>query len=375
MGQKYYDKTAERINKVNDFVADKQTGKELERAGMKLIDDKKINVLVMGISGAGKSTLINAVLGEEKAKVGDGVAITQKMKVYESEDVMFRMVDTVGLEYNFLRQQKILKELSNWSEDGLNRKNLSKLVHCIWFCIDAQSKRVSEESLNYLYKISKMWKGVPIIVVFTKSYSTVAISDNEEMFKKVMKKYQKRKKLNVSNIVSVLARELVIDDTNIIKEYGVDNLIEATSELIPRAKEINEEVMIDWSYRMRKHASKKFVKAARRSAFLFAIMPTKAEDKEFIGPIWDNMLKSISKAYVLDEADTLTMLEKIERTKKGEEFIIKFTKHIRVLNAIELYSATSLIGSDAIKTSAKLLKAKRALEDGNKKEVVVENVV
>ena len=77
-------------------------------------------------------------------------------------------------------------------------KHGEKVVHCIWFCIDAQSKRVSEESLNYLYKISKMWEGVPIIVVFTKSYSTIAIKENEEMFQKVLAKYQKRKTLKPS---------------------------------------------------------------------------------------------------------------------------------------------------------------------------------
>lgn len=358
MANKYYDKTAERFSKVNDFVADKQTGRDLRLASKEIEDDNKINVLVMGISGAGKSTLINAVLGEEKAKVGDGVAITRKMKVYEKDDVLFRMVDTVGLEFNYNRQQKILNELSKWSEAGLSRKNMNKLVHCIWFCIDSQAKRVSDESLNYLYKISKMWKGIPIIVVFTKSYSSVAIKDNEEMFWDVLKKFQKKKEFNVCNVVSVLARELVIDDTNIVHEYGVDRLIEATTELIPRAKEINEEVMTNWSFKMRKNACKKYVKAAKRSAFFSTVMPTKDEDKNFVEPIWDTMLKKIAAAYLLDDADEALMREKVTATRKGEEFLIKITKHFKVLYALEMYSATSMIGGDAIDVSEKMLREK-----------------
>lgn len=357
MAEKYYDKTAERLNKVNDLVADAQTKKTLELVEKPVIDDKKINVLVMGISGAGKSTLINSVLGEEKAKVGDGFAITQKMKVYESEDVMFRMVDTVGLEFNYNRQKKIQKELSQWSEDGLNRKNLGKLVHCIWFCIDSQSKRVSDESLNYLYNISKMWNGIPIIVVFTKSYSTVAIADNEAMFNKVMAKYQKKRKLNVAGVVSVLARELQIDEDLELQKYGVEKLIEMTSELMPKAKEINEEVMTDWSYKMRKSASMKFVKAARRSAFTTTLMPKKGEDAVFLDSIWETMLEKVSKAYVLDEAGKAEMRERIAKTKKTEEFLIKATKPVRLLNALETYSATSLIGKDAIDASTKIHKA------------------
>lgn len=360
MSEKYYDGVANNFNKVSNFVVDKKTGKNLKLADRPLDDDKKINVLVMGISGAGKSTLINAVLGEEKAKVGDGVAVTQKMKLYENDDVMFRMVDTVGLEYNFLRQQKILNELSKWSEDGLNRRNMSKLVHCIWFCIDAQSKRVSEESLNYLYRISKLWKGIPIIVVFTKSYSTVAIKENEEMFWNVMKHYQRKRQLNVSDVVSVLARELKIDESITLSNYGIDRLIEATTALMPKAKEINEEVMTNWSYKMRRDASKNFVKAARRSVFVATILPTKDDDETLIEPIWDGMIGKIAKAYLLDEADEAAMREKVADTIRGEQFLIKLTKYFRLLNALEKYSATSLIGSDAINISSKILKSKNA---------------
>lgn len=362
MSDKYYDKTAERISKAGEFVADKQTAKELELVEKPMVEDKKINVLVMGISGAGKSTLINAVLGEEKAKVGDGMAVTQKMKVYEGDNVPFRMVDTVGLEYNYMRQQKILNELSKWSEDGLNRKSMAKLVHCIWFCIDAQSKRVSEESLDYLYKITRLWKGVPIIVVFTKSYSLMSIKDNEEMFRKVMSKYQKKRKLNVCDVISVLARELVIDENITLKNYGVDKLIDATSALMPRAKEINKEVMTDWSYRMRKNAAMKYIKAAKRSAFAITLMPKKNEDKQFIEPLWDNLISKIARAYVLSTENEALLKEKANKTISQLSFLMKLTKLSRVLNALTAYFITSSIGDTAVRTAAKLHKASKKAE-------------
>lgn len=362
MGQKYYDKTAEKLSKANELIADKQTKKDLELVERPVIDDKKINVLVMGVSGAGKSTLINSVLGEEKAKVGDGEAITQKMRIYEKEDVMFRMVDTVGLEYNFMRQQKILNELSQWSEDGLSRKNLAKLIHCIWFCIDAQSKRVPKESLNYLYKISKMWTGVPIIVVFTKSYSTKAIAENEEMFWKVMKKYQKKKKLNVCNVVSLLAKEFVVDDDITLKNYGVEKLVELTSDLMPKAKEINEEVMTNWSFRMRKNAAKKYIKAARRSAFTVTIMPTKGDDAQFIENIWENMFQNIAKSFVLDEADEAKMREKVNKAIKYLKYYLSFTKLLRVVNAFLAFAVTDILGDIASDTAEDLHKAKKKAE-------------
>ena len=57
------------------------------------------NVLVIGNSGVGKSTLINAVLGEEKAETGWGSkGTTDKLTIYESENISFRIIDTIGFE-------------------------------------------------------------------------------------------------------------------------------------------------------------------------------------------------------------------------------------------------------------------------------------
>ncbi len=218
MAKRKYDRIASKAGKVGEFVADRQTAKSLEFVERPVIDDQKVNVLVLGASGAGKSTLINAMLGEEKAKVGDGAAVTKKMKLYERKDLPFRLIDTAGLEYSVVKQEMVKRELSGWSEEGLTRKDLTKLIHVIWFCIDAQSKRVSKESLNYLYRISKLWEGVPIVVVFTKSYATAAIQDNEAMYAKVMKRYRRKRKLNVKAVVSVVAKELVINDEHVVQD-------------------------------------------------------------------------------------------------------------------------------------------------------------
>lgn len=55
------------------------------------------NVLVIGNSGVGKSTLINAVLGENKAFTGYGTkGTTDKLEIYESSEVPFRVIDTIN---------------------------------------------------------------------------------------------------------------------------------------------------------------------------------------------------------------------------------------------------------------------------------------
>ena len=39
-------------------------------------------------------------------------------------------------------------------------------------------KRIFDKNLDLLYSISKMWQGIPIIIVLTKSYSSAEINNN-----------------------------------------------------------------------------------------------------------------------------------------------------------------------------------------------------
>ena len=361
MAKRNYDRIASKVGKAGEFVADRQTLKSLEFVERPVIDDQKVNVLVLGASGAGKSTLINAVLGEEKAKVGDGAAVTKKMKLYERKDLPFRLIDTAGLEYSIVKQEKVKRELSGWSEEGLTRKDMTKLIHVIWFCIDAQSKRVSKESLDYLYRISKLWEGVPIVVVFTKSYATAAIKDNEAMYAKVMKRYRRKKKLNVKAVVSVVARELKINDEYSVEAYGIDELKEKTAELIPDAQAINLNVMKNMSYKMRRDAAEKFVMAAKRSALTVTILPTRRESKEFLEPIQESMYRNVAKAFVLDDEETAAMLEKVDDSRvdvKLGKSIAKVTRNVPFVNGVIAAKHTELLGRKAIRTANKLHKAK-----------------
>ena len=78
------------------------------------------NVLVIGNSGVGKSTLINAVLGKENvAKTGYGTAgTTDSLDIYESEQIPFRVIDTIGFEPSFFKEQKAINAVKKWSKDS-----------------------------------------------------------------------------------------------------------------------------------------------------------------------------------------------------------------------------------------------------------------
>ena len=145
------------------------------------MNDDKINVLILGTSGCGKSTLINAILEANEAETGNGEAVTKEIAIYQNDDLPFRMIDTVGYEYGLLRQFRIKRDISKFCKDGVQTKNIEKLIHMIWFCIDGTTKRIDQEVLGYIKSVTNDWKNVPVIIVFTKSYSSVEIDENIQM--------------------------------------------------------------------------------------------------------------------------------------------------------------------------------------------------
>ena len=115
------------------------------------------NVLVIGNSGVGKSTLINAVLGEEKALTGYGTTgTTDKLEIYESEKLPFRVIDTIGFEPTFMKEQMAINAVKKWSKNSAKEGMEDTQINVIWFCVDGTSRKlfknqfkVSQELLQY----------------------------------------------------------------------------------------------------------------------------------------------------------------------------------------------------------------------------------
>lgn len=74
-------------------------------------NDKFGKILVIGAIGCGKSSTINALLGEERAKIGDGFdAETQDFSEYSLNNLIF--IDSPGLGESIERDEKITKLIS-----------------------------------------------------------------------------------------------------------------------------------------------------------------------------------------------------------------------------------------------------------------------
>ena len=255
-----------------------------EKAGYEQIidmNDGRINVMLLGTSGCGKSTLINAMLGEEKAVTGIGEAVTKQIAVYQNDVLPFRMIDTVGYEFDFFHQHKIKNDIARFGREGVRQKNMERLIHMIWYCIDGTGKRIDQSVLEYIKSVQDDWKGVPILLVITKSYSEIEEEENVQMAKSAIHKYNSRHLKNplvIEDIVPVVAKIYPINAAFSVAPRGLDILVEKTNEL-----------------------AQSIVVGATTAAGAVGAIPLPTPDAAVLVPVQTAMMGAIARTYGIKE--------------------------------------------------------------------------
>ena len=302
------------------------------------LQDDKINVLLMGISGCGKSTLINAILGEEVAEIGNGEGVTERMQAYSNDSVPFRLIDTVGYEYGFFKQQKIKSEIAKWTKDSVKEKNVNKLIHAIWFCIDATGKRIDKQVLDYIKSVSTTWKDVPIIVVFTKAYSDIEENENKEMLERVMGKYKDKDKLNIKDTCFVVAKNYAIREDNVVLEKGLKELVDKTNRIVPEAKKVAENAIKELDLKMKNTSAYTLIAFSTAGAITVGAVPLNVADAIVLVPLQSFMLNNIAKIYKIKQSDQtnkiVDLIIKAGATTIAGKQLVKLIAGLNVVGAI-----------------------------------------
>ena len=278
-----------------------------EKAGYEEIidmNDGRINVILLGTSGCGKSTLINAMMGEEKADTGIGEAVTKEIAVYQNDRLPFRMIDTVGYEFDFFRQHRIKNDIAKFGREGVRQKNAEKLIHMIWYCMDGTGKRIDQSVLQYIKSVSDDWKGVPILLVFTKSYSEIEEEENVQMAKRAIHKYNSRHTKNplvIDAIVPVVAKIYPINRDFSVPPRNLDILAEKTNELAPKAIRMANSAVKDIDVRIKRNMAQSIVVGATTAAAAVGAIPLPTPDAAVLVPVQTAMMGAIAKNYGIKE--------------------------------------------------------------------------
>lgn len=186
-----------------------------------------LNIIVVGKTGVGKSTLINSVFRENLAETGMGRPVTTHMRRITKKDFPLVVYDTRGFELGKSVQEDVKEEVMKTIRDGLACNDISKAIHCIWYCINAASNRIEPEEIEWLRELGaeNEMTQVPIIVVLTQCFSKKKAQE--------MRKAVEDENLNVVQIVPVLAQDYEIDEEYVAKAFGLDVLIRVMSEALP----------------------------------------------------------------------------------------------------------------------------------------------
>lgn len=261
------------------------------------MNKKTMNILVLGNSGAGKSTLINAISGVE-VQTGVGEGNTQKISVYESNTWPIRLIDTKGFEYNLWKQIKTINQIKKFTKEQISKdKEESVGIDAVWYCIEGTTRRMFTDNINMMNKSIRGWKNVPIFAVITKSYSEIDVEDNK---KAVYEAFAKGKKVNLKDVIPVVAQAYIINDEMIVQPRGIDELCLATVECLDEAKKISEENKNRMVLQQKRYNANAVVVGATTAGVVVGAVPVPFADSLILVPLETGLTKSILKIYGIE---------------------------------------------------------------------------
>ena len=259
---------------------------------------EKPNIVVVGNSGVGKSTLINSLFQSYVARTSIGEATTKELRVYENNELGFRIIDTIGFEPGMLNQSKAISALKKWSRESIKNDDPTHQISMIWYCIDGTSRKMFRKNIDMLARATSVWKSVPIIVVITKSYSKPERAENVQMVYHAFKNHKKLSE-NLKAIVPVVASTYQIDkEMNInVTPDGLGELLAQTARYLPEGMDAS---LIDKNrfYLQQKRAMAHSVVGASAVAGLtVGLVPIPFPDGTILTPLEVGEIKSLSKIY------------------------------------------------------------------------------
>ena len=329
------------------------------------------NVLVIGNSGVGKSTLINAVLGNDVAKTGYGTSgTTDELEIHESEKIPFRVIDTIGFEPTFFKEQQAINAVKRWSKESSKEGKEDNQINVIWFCVDGTSRKLFPKAIQSLSRATAMWKSVPVIVVITKSYSVPERKENIEMVQRAFATQTKYVK-KLKKIIPVVASIYELNETAYAAPEGISELIDATNELMPEGIRAGAHDIAEFKLNRKRGLAQGVVGVATTSATVVGAVPVPIPDAMILAPLETAEVNAIAKIYGVKNDNVskqfFNSIVEVGTVSLAAKSVISALKSVpiagSVLNAIIAGAIVAALGEGTIYVFEQVYLGKKTVKD------------
>lgn len=269
------------VEKITDFDLGTEVEKSVRSALKKL---GVVNILVAGKTGVGKSTLVNSVFQGNIATTGQGRPVTMETREYTKEGIPVSILDTRGLE--MAKYKQTLGELENVASQRRSDPDPLRHIHAAWVCITEDSRRVEDGESEAVRMLSKY---MPVIVVITQSSHDNGFRSNVQSLLPDSK-----------NVVRVRAIGHTDDEGNVFRPMGLENLLDATLEVIPEARKNAFAAAQKVNVKLKSARAGKVIAGTATAAAAIGATPIPFSDAVALVPLQIGMLAGISAVFGLN---------------------------------------------------------------------------
>lgn len=293
----------------------------------------KANIVLIGNSGVGKTTLIKTLLADEDVQT----ETTKELKLYDCPQLNFRLIDTMGFEYSYLKQAKAINAIKKWSKESIKNNESDRQINMIWYCIDGTSKRFVKKHVDMFIRSTSIWRNVPIIVVITKSYSKLERDENVRMVRETFRQHPEANE-KLKAIIPVVAYTYPIDDGVNVLPYGLDELLIKTEELIPEGMDASSKDISIYQLKQKRMIAHSLVGASTLAAATIGLSPIPFSDGVLLTPLEVVEIKNLAKVYNIDTNEKSNVIQTI--VEAGAAGIVGKTA-LGILNAIPIINVAA----------------------------------
>ena len=245
----------------------------------------QFNIIIVGRTGVGKSTLINTIFQGRMAATGQGKPVTKETRLYTKKGIPLAIYDTRGIELK--EHQQVIDELMDLVRSKAEETDVQMHIHATWMCISEDGRRVEDAEIELHKRLAEF---MPVLGVITKHRT-----DNG--FRAEVQKLLPK----AANVVSVRALPERFDGSDaVLQPKGLEDLLNATAEVIPEAVQRAFAAAQRASVELKKKAAHKVVMSAAVAAGAAGAIPIPIADAMVLVPIQVGMLAGISATFGID---------------------------------------------------------------------------